>query len=304
MTRSVTGTRRQPRVAARSGTCGRRPSDRIRTDPAAPGCGSGSPSGLHGCRIHPSRRPGCLTAGSGPGGEPREAGMQTRAAVGSGRLQSGGGRRPGVLERLAGWRYGLGGFALACLAAMRRIAAGRRHWPATLMIIWTVAPVVEVIWLSRRCRGAHRPCPAGCGRADAQEPGRVPAGQPDRRGLRGCAAAGFGVHRGRDGAAPSPTSPGSGSSTGPFSAVSSTNTSGPRRSPGQEWWPSSGTHRLLTARLLMPVTGGENELEGHTAAPLSGPGPRTVLRVPDRLPRAAARGGLRAAGTCNPPAAR
>jgi hypothetical protein len=194
MTRSVTGTRRQPRVAARSGTCGRRPSDRIRTDPAAPGCGSGSPSGLHGCRIHPSRRPGCLTAGSGPGGEPREAGMQTRAAVGSGRLQSGGGRRPGVLERLAGWRYGLGGFALACLAAMRRIAAGRRHWPATLMIIWTVAPVVEVIWLSRRCRGAHRPCPAGCGRADAQEPGRVPAGQPDRRGMRGCAAAGFGVH--------------------------------------------------------------------------------------------------------------
>jgi putative transposase len=39
----------------------------------------------------------------------------------------------------------------------------------------------------------------------------------------------------------SPTSPGSGSSAGPFSAASSTNTSGPRRSPGQDRWPSSGT---------------------------------------------------------------
>ena len=39
----------------------------------------------------------------------------------------------------------------------------------------------------------------------------------------------------------SPTSPRSGSSAGPFSAASSTNTSGPRRSPGQDWWPSSGT---------------------------------------------------------------
>jgi putative transposase len=38
----------------------------------------------------------------------------------------------------------------------------------------------------------------------------------------------------------SPTSPGSGSSAGPFSAASSANTSGPRRSPGQDRWPSSG----------------------------------------------------------------
>jgi putative transposase len=42
----------------------------------------------------------------------------------------------------------------------------------------------------------------------------------------------------------SPTSPGSGSSAGPFSAASSTNTSGPRRSPGQDRWPSSGTPQV------------------------------------------------------------
>ena len=39
----------------------------------------------------------------------------------------------------------------------------------------------------------------------------------------------------------SPTSPRSGSSAGPFSAASSANTSGPRRSPGQDRWRSSGT---------------------------------------------------------------
>src|SRR6266516_3253141 len=39
----------------------------------------------------------------------------------------------------------------------------------------------------------------------------------------------------------SPTFPRSGSSAGPSSAASSTNTSGPRRSPGQGGWPSSGT---------------------------------------------------------------
>ena len=37
------------------------------------------------------------------------------------------------------------------------------------------------------------------------------------------------------------TSPSSGSSAGPSSAASSTNTSGPRRSPAQDQWPSSGT---------------------------------------------------------------
>jgi transposase InsO family protein len=41
----------------------------------------------------------------------------------------------------------------------------------------------------------------------------------------------------------SPTPPGSGSSADPFSAASSTNTSGPRRSPGQDHWPSSGTRQ-------------------------------------------------------------
>jgi hypothetical protein len=40
---------------------------------------------------------------------------------------------------------------------------------------------------------------------------------------------------------PSPAPPRSGSSAGPFSAASSANTSGPRRSPGQNPWPSSGT---------------------------------------------------------------
>jgi hypothetical protein len=39
----------------------------------------------------------------------------------------------------------------------------------------------------------------------------------------------------------SPTLLRSGSSAGPFSAVSSANTSEPRRSPGQDHWPSSGT---------------------------------------------------------------
>jgi len=42
---------------------------------------------------------------------------------------------------------------------------------------------------------------------------------------------------------PSLTSPRTGSSAGPFSAASSTNTSGPRRSPGQHRWPSSGTQQ-------------------------------------------------------------
>jgi hypothetical protein len=39
----------------------------------------------------------------------------------------------------------------------------------------------------------------------------------------------------------SPTSPTSGSSDGPSSAASSTNTSGPHRSQGQDPWPTSGT---------------------------------------------------------------
>jgi hypothetical protein len=40
---------------------------------------------------------------------------------------------------------------------------------------------------------------------------------------------------------PSLTSPGSGSGASPFSAASSTNTSEPRRTPGRDRWPSSGT---------------------------------------------------------------
>ena len=40
---------------------------------------------------------------------------------------------------------------------------------------------------------------------------------------------------------PPPTFPRTGSSAGPSSVASSTNTSGPHRSRGQDWWPSSGT---------------------------------------------------------------
>ena len=45
------------------------------------------------------------------------------------------------------------------------------------------------------------------------------------------------------------TSPGSGSSAGPYSAASSTSTSESRRSPGQDRWPSSGTSQ---GRLELP----------------------------------------------------
>jgi hypothetical protein len=47
---------------------------------------------------------------------------------------------------------------------------------------------------------------------------------------------------------PSPTSPSSRSSAGPSSAASSTNTSEPRRSPGQDRWPSSGTPQARIMR--------------------------------------------------------
>jgi hypothetical protein len=54
----------------------------------------------------------------------------------------------------------------------------------------------------------------------------------------------------------SPTSPGSGSSAGPFSAASSANTSGPHRSPGKDPWPSSGTPRVVVrARSGYPPAG-------------------------------------------------
>ncbi len=49
---------------------------------------------------------------------------------------------------------------------------------------------------------------------------------------------------------PSPTSTTDGSSTGPCSAGSSANTSGPRRSPGQDRWPSSGTPQPKVAAHL------------------------------------------------------
>jgi putative transposase len=62
-------------------------------------------------------------------------------------------------------------------------------------------------------------------------------------------------HRSRELRPPRPitlslTSPGSGSSADPFSAASSTNTSGPRRSPGQDRWPSSGTRQPPVGRAV------------------------------------------------------
>jgi transposase InsO family protein len=46
---------------------------------------------------------------------------------------------------------------------------------------------------------------------------------------------------------PPPTCPRSGSSAAPCSAASSTNTSGPHRSPGQHQWPSSGTPQAASS---------------------------------------------------------
>jgi hypothetical protein len=68
------------------------------------------------------------------------------------------------------------------------------------------------------------------------------AGASGPRGGRGGGAGGPGgqLHpHGRT--SPSPTSPRSGSCAVPSSAASSTNTSEPRRRPGQVWWPCSGT---------------------------------------------------------------
>jgi hypothetical protein len=55
---------------------------------------------------------------------------------------------------------------------------------------------------------------------------------------------------------PSPTSPRSGLTAAPFSAASSTNTSEPRRSPGQDRWPDSGTPQSAATRCASssPVT--------------------------------------------------
>src|ERR1700684_3700283 len=49
-------------------------------------------------------------------------------------------------------------------------------------------------------------------------------------------------------------SPAGGSSASPSSAASSTNTSGPHRSPGQDRWPSSGTPQGLL-RVAMYIAG-------------------------------------------------
>jgi hypothetical protein len=54
---------------------------------------------------------------------------------------------------------------------------------------------------------------------------------------------------------PSPVSPRSRSSVCPSSAASSTNTSEPRRSPGQHRWPSSGIPQAGDHALVGPVPG-------------------------------------------------
>jgi hypothetical protein len=65
-----------------------------------------------------------------------------------------------------------------------------------------------------------------------------------------------------------PTCPRSESSVGPSLVASSANTSEPPKSPGQDWWPSSGTPQGP-----LPVTGGRpgRERIGHRGPP-SGPG--------------------------------
>jgi hypothetical protein len=63
----------------------------------------------------------------------------------------------------------------------------------------------------------------------------------------------------------SPTSPGSGSSADPLSVASSTNTSGPHRSPGQDRWPSSGTPQASSSRSQVRgvITVGKNAVGLH-----------------------------------------
>ena len=96
----------------------------------------------------------------------------------------------------------------------------------------------------RLCRTVRTHCPDGGHRPDADLRRTTPAAGPSRvRGARQRRATlsqpPSSARPGRT--APSPASPRSGSSAGPSSAASSTNTREPHRSPGQVWWPSSGT---------------------------------------------------------------
>src|SRR5689334_12166846 len=78
-------------------------------------------------------------------------------------------------------------------------------------------------------------------------------------------AAASSAHRGL--ATLPPTSPRSGSSAGPSSAASSTNTSGPHRSPGQGRWPSSETPQVHSG-VLLAITGRHDP--GRTRIPPEG----------------------------------
>ena len=82
----------------------------------------------------------------------------------------------------------------------------------------------------------------------------------------------------------SPTSPGSGSSAGPFSAASSANTSGPRRSPSQDRWPSSGTPQVL---LLATVTAGHDGFRCTARPTQAGGPPRARVRQSGAIRRRA-----------------
>jgi putative transposase len=88
-------------------------------------------------------------------------------------------------------------------------------------------------------------------------------------------------HRGRQLRPPRPdhppvTSPRSGSSVGPSSAASSTNMSGPRRSPGQDRWPSSETLQGSTLPHWHLCSSRHGRSPGRSCTPFTGP--RTTRR--------------------------
>ena len=93
--------------------------------------------------------------------------------------------------------------------------------------------------------------------------------------------------------------PRSGSSAGPSSVASSTNTSGPHRSRGQDWWPSSGTPQATAATTMTapaistrdrsfrrPAPAGGRltwrpARRERTVSPLTARGPNCVRRMTD-----------------------
>ena len=70
---------------------------------------------------------------------------------------------------------------------------------------------------------------------------------------------------------PSRTSPSRGSSVGPSSTASSTSTSGPRKVPAQQPWPSSGTRQALPRSATTPpdAAGTPRSPGTHASSPVS-----------------------------------